>query len=78
MQWTPGMLARLKVLQKTDENALTIEPEAEDELLLSLTAEQWRVILDAGAEGRLLDECATGDYTRMARFLERIGAPIVD
>lgn len=78
MQWTPGMLAKLKVLQSTDENALTIEPETGDDLLLRLTSDQWRVILSANAEGRLLDECATGDYERMARFLDKIGAPILE
>lgn len=77
MQWSPGLLARLNVTEQNEDDMLQQEPEPGDLLLVSLSSEQWRVVLDAAAEGQLLDVAATGDYEKVATFLSQINAPML-
>lgn len=74
MQWTPGMLSRLKVDHASDETITQqVEPDQRDVLLLMLPVEVWRLVLEREAQGRLLDESAKGNVAAIVQFLERIG-----
>lgn len=76
MQWTPGMLAKLEVESQSDDQLLDDQPDQADHILMRLSADHWRAILDSGAEGRLLDESAGGNWERIAAFLARIGVQV--
>ena len=72
MQWTPGMLKALQVTQQSDDELLAADQEPGDTLLLALSSDQWRQVLDAGAAGALLDAAASGDYAQVDTFLGKL------
>lgn len=78
MQWSPGLLARLQVAEQSEKEMLKQEPEAGDNLLMRIPWDIWKVVLAAGAEGRLLDEAASGEWVRVERFLQRLGVKALD
>jgi len=77
MQWTPGLLAKLQISEVSDTEAIENEAEPGDTLLISLTSDAWRIILDCGAEGALLDVAASGDFEPVADFLQKLGYGIM-
>ena len=72
LQWSPGMLGKFEIEAKTDDQLLDSDPEPGDILLLALSSDQWRQVLDAGAEGALLDAAASGDYAQVDTFLGKL------
>jgi len=75
-QWTPGMLAKLGVTDVSDTDAIENEGEKGDTLLIRLTADHWRRVLDAGAEGALLDAACSGEWEDVIAFLHKIGVTV--
>lgn len=56
LQWTPGLRDLLKVELLTDEEASVIEPNNEDEWLISITSDDWSSVRKKG-RSRILQTC---------------------
>ena len=69
LQWSPKLKALLGVDKLSDDPTLEQEPDIQERLLMRLTLDDWRAILNAEAEGHVLDLAAEGDYEKVARFL---------
>jgi len=72
LQWTPGLKARLGV--DTDETAevLTDEEYPGDILLLTLSVDEWRAVVNTQAIGILLDTASKGDPKMVTDFMKRV------
>lgn len=56
LQWTPGLRDLLSVPLKTDEEAAVIDPTEEDEWLMSINPDSWKIARRKG-RARLLETC---------------------
>ncbi len=75
LQWTPGLRDLLKVELLTDEEASVIEPNNEDEWLISISPDDWSSVRKKG-RSRILQTCEdeTPDHLP-ARLIELENSP---
>lgn len=69
--WSDGLKQVFGIVQKSDEEIATEEPDDAVELV-RITAEQWRVVLHQKADVRqlLLERAETGGYQAVVQFIE--------
>jgi len=74
LRWSPGLrdLAGLSKTEPTDEEMSDFIPDG-CELLMTLSRDQWWVVLKHDARGKLLDVAKEGDEGKLIDFLYSIG-----
>ncbi len=72
LQWSPGLKARLGVDTDEDAEVLSDEEYPGDILLLALSVDEWRAVVNTQAVGILLDTASAGDPGALGNLMGRI------